>query len=257
MDKYSQLVSKLADRRPVMMANLMVESSPLMMTALENADCVLLDKEHGVFGTEELIPMTLRCRSLGLPTIVRVEYPEYHLIAKSIDLGADGIMLPRAETVEQVRTAVEAIKFFPEGRTGCGGFGLLRDGEDLHAFNRNRVLIVQIESKKGLDNMEDMIAAYGKYINGFLIGPNDYSIMMECPFVHDSDIMLEQYRQFYAICKKYNKSCGVFDPDLSHIERDVSFGANIFWLSDDITYMKTGFEMFVKMANDALDAAKN
>lgn len=252
MDKYSALKEKLKNCCPVTMANLMVTTSPLLLSAFESADCIVLDKEHGLYGTEELIPLTLRCRSLGLPTIVRVEYPEYHLIAKSLDLGADGIMLPRTETLEQVKIAVEAMKFYPKGRTGFGGFGLLRDGENLDAFNENRMLILQIESEKGLNNMESMIENYGEYINGFIIGPNDYSIIMGCPQVHDDKIMMEQYRKFYDICKKHNKSCGVFDPDLAHIKRDISFGANIFWLSDDLTYMKNGFEAYVKMTYEEL-----
>jgi len=254
MNSYQKLQEKLTNRAPVMMANMMVSTSPLLLSAFSAADCILLDKEHGVYGTEELIPLTMQCRALGLPSIVRVEDAQYHLIAKAIDLGADGIMIPRTETVEQVKTAVEAMHFFPKGRTGFGGFGLLREGENLTAFNQGRLLFLQIESEKGLNAMEDMIAAYGEYISAFIIGPNDYSIMMGVPLDHAHPVMLEQYRRFYQICKAHQISCGVFDPDRAHIDRDVSLGANVFWLSDDLSYMRAGFEQCVAQVKDSLNA---
>lgn len=242
MDKYSLLKQKLADRETVIMANLMLLSSPLMLSAFQSADCILLDKEHGVFGNEELIPMTLQCRNLGIPTIVRVEDKKYHLIAKAIDLGADGIMLPRVESVEQIKEAVDAMHFAPVGRTGIGGFGIFRDGETLEEFERGRILLPQIESPKGLACMEDMLKAYGEYIDGFIIGPNDYSIVCGVPFMHNHPVMLEQYERFYDICRRYGKSCGIFDPDLAAAQRDISYGANIFWISDDLSCLKSGFE---------------
>jgi len=225
------------------MGNLMNLTSPLMLRAFENADCVLLDKEHGVYGTEELIPLTLQCRAMGLPAIVRVEDKLYHLIAKAIDLGADGIMLPRTETVEQVKLCVEAMHFAPVGRTGVGGWGLFREETmDYDAFEKSRFFFPQIESPEGLANMEAMIGAYGDYIDGFIVGPNDYSVMMGVPFMLDHPVMMAEYEKFYAICKKYGKSCGIFDPDLAHAKRDHGMGANIFWLSDDFNCLKSGFD---------------
>lgn len=250
MDKYISLKEKIKNCGSITMANVMALQSPLMLKAFENADCVLLDKEHGVFGTEELIPMTLQCRAMGLPAIVRVEDSLYHLIAKAIDLGADGIMLPRTESVDQIKTAVEAMHFAPIGRTGFGGWGILRDGESFDEFQRGRFLFPQIESPKGLAAMEDMIAKYGEYIDGFIIGPNDYSIMMGIPRQLDHPAMLEEYRKFFEICKKYNKSCGIFDPDLAHVTRDYNMGANIFWVSDDLNCMKAGFEQLLKGINE-------
>ena len=253
MDKYTSLLQKLKDRQPVMMANIMVCHSPLLMGAFEQADCLLLDKEHGIFGSEELIPLTMQCRSLGLPTVVRVEEAQYHLVAKAIDMGADGIMVPRTETVEQVKTVVEAMHFYPKGRTGFGGFGLMRPGEDIERFNRNRVLLLQIESHQGLEAMEDMIAAYGEFINGFMIGPNDYSIMMGTPLNHGSPAMLAEYKQFYDLCHRHRMSCGTFDPDREHIRRDADYGANVFWLSDDFNYMKSGFERLIAETKDIIN----
>ena len=250
MNRYEIMKEKCRKCEPVIMANVMLIKSPFLLSAFETADCIVIDKEHGLYGTEELVPLTRECRAMGIPSIVRVEDALYHLIAKSMDLGADGIMLPRTETVEQVKTAVEAMHFAPIGRTGFGGWGILREGETFEEFQKGRFLFPQIESPKGLAVMEDMIREYGEYIDGFIIGPNDYSIMMGVPRQLDHPVMLEEYRKFFAICKKYRKPCGIFDPDLQHARRDEEMGASIFWLSDDLACMKAGFEALVNAVRE-------
>ena len=246
MNRYQDVKNKLCNQEKLTIANLMNITNPLMLPAFAGADMILLDKEHGPYDTERLIPLTMQCRALGIPSIVRVEDAVYHLIAKALDLGADGIMLPRTETLEQLKMAVDAMHFAPIGRTGFGGWGILRDGESFEEFENGRVLLVQIESPRGLAAMEEMISEYGPLIDGFVIGPNDYSIMMGVPRQLDHPLMLAEYEKFFAICKKHGKSCGIFDPDLDHARRDHAMGANIFWISDDFSCAKAGFEALLE-----------
>ncbi len=228
MNRYSNLKERLKARKPVSMANVMLALSPFVMDALSAADCVLLDKEHGLYGTEELLPMTMRCREKGIPSVVRVEDSLYHLIAKAIDLGADGVMLPRTETVEQVKTAVDAIHFAPVGRTGFGGWGILRQDETFDEFQRGRFFFPQIESPKGLDNLPAMLDAYGEYIDGVIIGPNDYSIQLGIPRQLDHPLLKEHIQRVFDVCISYGKSCGCYAADAEHIKLYSQMGANVF-----------------------------
>lgn len=243
---YRKLKAKLAAREPVTIANLMLLQSPLLLDALTDMDCILLDKEHGLYGTEELVPLTMRCRQLEIPSIIRVEDSVYHLIAKSIDLGADGIMLPRTETVEQVRTAVEAMHLAPIGRTGFGGWGIVREDETLDEFQDGRIFIPQIESERGLLAIPAILAEYDAYIDGFMIGPNDYAISMGCQRNFDSPVMLKQIQAVFDVCRSHGKSCGCFAADAEHARRYRDMGANIFWIGDDKTYIQSGVRSLLK-----------
>ncbi|MBP5225141.1 MAG: hypothetical protein J6Z38_06130 [Lachnospiraceae bacterium] len=246
MDKYKRLKEKFDNCEKISMANMMVMTSPLILQAYEDGDCVLIDKEHGVYGTEDLIPLTMTCRAMGLPSIVRVEDCLYHLIAKAIDMGADGIMIPRVESVEQVKTAVDAIRFMPVGRTGYGGWGIMRDGETFDEFQKGRLLVLQIESQKGLAAMEDIIAQYGDQIDAFIIGPNDFSIQMGVPRELDHPVMHEQYEIFFEICHRHHMSCGIYDPDLESVDRDLKYGANVFWIGGDVSLLKRAFNEYLE-----------
>ena len=245
MDRYQALKQKLKNRETVSISNVMVTLSPFMMDALTESDFILLDKEHGLYGTEELIPLTMRCRELGVPSIIRVEDSVYHLIAKSIDLGADGIMLPRTETPEQVKTAIDAIHFAPIGRTGIGGWGIVRKNESSDEFQKGRFFFVQIESPKGLENLPSILETYGEYIDGVIIGPNDYSIQLGVPRQLDDPLLNEHIGKIFDICIRYGISCGCFSADNEHTGLYKSMGANIFWIGDDSSYMRIGLKHFL------------
>ncbi|MBQ6679144.1 MAG: hypothetical protein IJM76_03900 [Lachnospiraceae bacterium] len=250
MDKYTRLKEKFDNCEKIAMANVILITDPLLLRAFADGDCVLIDKEHGVYGSEELVPLTMACRAMGLPAIVRVEDSVYHLIAKAIDMGADGIMVPRVESLEQVKTAVEATHFLPLGRTGFGGWGILRDGETFDEFQRGRRLILQIESEKGLSLMEEIIEKYGSYVDAFVIGPNDFSIQMGVPRELDHPVMHGQYEKFFEICHRHHKSCGIYDPDFAAIERDKAYGANLFWVSEDGALLKQAYDAYLKKINE-------
>ena len=250
MNRYTRLKERLNTRSSVCMTNISLSLSPFIVDALDACDCMLLDKEHGLYDTEALVPLLMRCREKGMPAIVRVEDTLYHLIAKPLDLGADGIMLPRVETVEQIALAVAAMHFAPVGRTGYGGWGIVRQGETVEDFNRGRFFFPQIESPKGLENLPAMLEKYGEYIDGIIIGPNDYSIMLGIPRQIDHPLLNEHIQKVFDVCARYGKSCGCFAPDGEHIRRYIGMGANIHWIADDFSYLREGLMHYMKFITD-------
>ena len=183
MNKYEALAKKLQNREKVIGTTMSMLNSPLLLEQMNRSelDFVLFDAEHGVFDTQNVISLLQVGRLMRLPTFVRAQDCEYHLIAKAIDMGADGVMVPRTETLEQLRTAVDALLFYPAGRKGCGGHGQFRPGEAFDDFGKTRFLMPQIESQKGIDMLPKMLEEYGQYISAVIIGPYDMSVMLDTP----------------------------------------------------------------------------
>ena len=129
---------------------------------------------------------------MGLPAFVRAQDAEYHLIAKAIDMGADGVMIPRTESPEQLKTAVDTLLFYPEGRKGSGGHAQFRKGEAYADFKKTRFLMPQIESPKGIEMLPKMLEEYGEHISAVMIGPYDLSIMVGTPKDIKSPVTKEQ-----------------------------------------------------------------
>ena len=81
-------------------------------------DCVFIGKEHSSLGCETITQMIQLARSLDIATIVRVEDSLYHHLAKPMDWGASGVMVPRVESEEQAKHIVNCIKYPPVGERG-------------------------------------------------------------------------------------------------------------------------------------------
>jgi 4-hydroxy-2-oxoheptanedioate aldolase len=104
-------------------------------------------------------------------------------------------MLPRTETLEQVETAIGALRFAPVGRKGFGGSHQFRTKETFDQFQANRLLILQIESPRGVSSLPDILARYNEQIAGIVIGPYDMSVQVGTPLEIDSAPALEQIRR--------------------------------------------------------------
>lgn len=243
MNKYDLLEYKLKERKKVLGTTMSMINSPLIIEKMnrDDLDFILFDAEHGVFNNENLIPALQVCRLMGLPSFVRIPDCKYHLIARAIDLGADGIMLPRTESLEQVKEAIESLRFAPKGRTGCGGHGQFKKGEGYEGFQKSRYLFVQIESQPGIDILPEIIETYGDEISGIIIGPYDMAVMLGTPFNIKSDVMQVAIQKVFDICNERNMSCGIFCDDeiLSRKYRDM--GANVLWACTDNVFFLRGY----------------
>ena len=243
MNKYQNLENKLANCEKVLGTTMSMINSPLVVEKMnrDDLDFILFDAEHGIFNSENLVPCLQVCRLMGLPSFVRVPDAEYHLMSRMMYMGADGIMLPRTESLEQVKTAVEAIRFAPIGKTGCGGHGQFRKGEGYEGFQKSRYLFVQIESQPGIDLLPEIIEKYGDDIAGIIIGPYDMSVMLGTPFNIRSEVMIEAIQKTFDICNERKMSCGIFCDDevLSKKYRDM--GANVLWACTDNNFFMRGY----------------
>ena len=245
MNKYEALAQKLQNREKVIGTTMSMLNSPLLLEQMNRSelDFVLFDAEHGVFDTQNVISLLQVGRLMGLPTFVRAQDCEYHLIAKAIDMGADGVMIPRTETLEQLRTAVDALLFYPAGRKGCGGHGQFRPGEAFADFGKTRFLMPQIESHKGITMLPQMLEEYGEHISAVIIGPYDMSVMLGTPKQIGSPVMLEAIQKVFDICNAYGKSCGIFCDNEVLAQKYRDMGCNVLWTATDKDFFMRGYNL--------------
>lgn len=204
-------------------------------------DMLIVDMEHGILSLETVEGILRMCRILGLPSVIRVPDTQYHLISKPIDMGADGILVPRVETLEQAEKAVESIRFYPEGKKGCGGFSLFKSGETIPDINLNRMLFFQIESPLGVENLDLILNKYGIHIDGIIVGPTDMSIMMGIPLQYKDPELISQIKKVIGICERYKKSCGIYCDATDDIRYWRDQGMNIIWSGVDFGFLNKAY----------------
>ena len=91
---------------------------PAVMQILKNAgyDFATIDMEHGVFDYESVADLSRFGRHIGITPLVRVPDKQYPYIARALDVGAQGVMVPRLRSAEDVLEVVNIYQVSPSGR---------------------------------------------------------------------------------------------------------------------------------------------
>lgn len=142
-------------------------------------DCVIVDMEHGAGGYLDAIPLLQAIKASGCAGLARVEANEPVTIKRALDIGVAGLVIPSIHSAEEARAAVSACRYPPEGiRGNASGFirgaryGL--DAKDYQErTNEELFVILQIESREGLEAAEEIAAVPG--CDMLFIGPTDLS----------------------------------------------------------------------------------
>jgi 2-dehydro-3-deoxyglucarate aldolase/4-hydroxy-2-oxoheptanedioate aldolase len=130
-------------------------------------DFVVVDMEHSGFTMADIADMMAWFKLTTVASFVRVPQIEYHFIARSLDAGALGIMIPDVQDAAEARAIVDAAKYAPLGKRGVAigtantDFKRVAPGEFMNYANENTTVICQIESQEGLDHVEDIASTAG------------------------------------------------------------------------------------------------
>jgi 2-keto-3-deoxy-L-rhamnonate aldolase RhmA len=161
--------------------------SPDVVRALAAAglDWVFFDAEHGAFSLETLQDLMRVATGAGLCPIVRVADLQYALIARALDCGAQGVLLPRVESPALLAQAVSWTRFPPMGTRGFGlaapqlDYEPVTIAEAIAHVNANVLVVLQIETRTALERIDELLAVPN--IDAVLIGPGDLSISLGIP----------------------------------------------------------------------------
>ncbi|KAF8117836.1 hypothetical protein N665_0008s0177 [Sinapis alba] len=159
---------------------LLFSASPTMaeIASLAGYDFVVVDMEHGPADFSAALHCIRATATSGCKTVIRVPETSAAYAKKALDLGPEGIMFPKVETGEAAAEAVSFCSYPPHGVRGCA-FTLVRDsafGFDkryLEHYRDNRLIMCQVETAKGVKNIQDIIAVDG--MDCVTTGPRDLS----------------------------------------------------------------------------------
>src|SRR5205085_9402170 len=143
---------------------------------------VFLDLEHSSFDLETMHDMIRACADSGITPIVRVGELAYSLVARMLDSGAQGIVLPRLEDPAVLREALSWMRFPPEGKRGYGvnptmlRYEARSFPEVIEHQNRNTLAVVQFETRSAIERADELLSLKG--IDIAMVGPADLSIAL-------------------------------------------------------------------------------
>ncbi|WP_332680599.1 HpcH/HpaI aldolase family protein [Bosea sp. (in: a-proteobacteria)] len=214
------------------------------IAAAAGAEFILLDMEHTGTGFETMRMLCAACRGLSIAPIIRVPTTEYSLIARALDIGAHGVMVPMVNTVEQARLIASCAHYPPAGHRGAA-FGIAHDdylpgdpAEKIARASARTVIIAQIESPQGVENAEAIAAVPG--IDVLWVGHFDLSNFMGIPgqFAHpDFDAAL---RHVGRSARAKGKAAGLMAGDLGWSKRVREIGYSVIAQGIDAAHYQNG-----------------
>ena len=128
-------------------------------------DFVVLDGEHGAIDWSSMDQMIQSCNASGIVSVVRVLHNnDQEVIMRTLDLGAQGILLPHCRTAGDARLLKEAATYPPGGKRGYGPgrstfWGRVSQKEYLKKADDSILLIAIIEDVEGVENIDEIAAA--------------------------------------------------------------------------------------------------
>lgn len=176
-------------------------------------DYVFIDMEHSGFDFETVQDMIAAAASSSITPIVRVGELLYSLVARLLDVGAQGIIFPRVESPELLAEAVSWTRFPPVGKRGFGMMAPVLDYEPatfpaiMEHQNTNTTVVVQFETRVALERADELLSIPG--VDVAMIGPSDLSISLGVPGQSEHPSLVDAVTKFIAHCREHGVVPGI------------------------------------------------
>lgn len=151
------------------------------ISASAGFDWLTVDGEHAPNDLQSIIGHLQVIEPSNSHAVVRPPVGDVHLIKQLLDTGAQTLLIPMVESGEQAQLMVDAVTYPPHGIRGVGSalarasaFSAIDDY--LETAGSEICLLVQVENRKGLEALDDILAVDG--VDGVFIGPADLAADM-------------------------------------------------------------------------------
>ena len=198
-------------------------------------DWVVIDAEHGHLDWKDINSHIRAALRSDTVVLVRIAERSTILSKRALDIGADGIMIPWMEKVEEVEEAVRDCRYPPEGRRGIGGERATAWGqclsENAAEANENVLIVPLIESIAAIPNVATMCEVDG--IDLFFFGPADFSSTAGFRGQWEGPGVAEQILSLKDTINAAGKHCGVVSTSNQNLTDRLDQGFRMLALGTD------------------------
>jgi 4-hydroxy-2-oxoheptanedioate aldolase len=205
-------------------------------------DFIYIDMEHSSFSIETVGALCSTALYAGIVPIIRPPGPAHHLLSRPLDNGAMGILMPHVDTPEEARAAVSAVKFTPLGARGsqppspATQFHTAKAADVMAASNDETILMVQIESPRGIDNLDAILAVDG--VDGAVIGRGDLSAELGVGGQRDHPDVLAAVETLIDACRRHDKIPGLLVQSTDDARQWIAKGIRMIAYMSEATILR-------------------
>jgi 4-hydroxy-2-oxoheptanedioate aldolase len=218
-------------------------------------DWLLVDSQHGPMGYEKLSAMLSGISNGGAKSLVRVGgYGDRPGIQQSLDLGADGVLVPYINNADEARQAVSCARYPTTGTRSVYFPQRSMNKEGLLGYaggaNSNVIVALQVETADCIKNIDEIAAVPG--VDLLFLGQNDLCMSMglyekyEFPHMYTSPEIGAATEKLVAAARKNNVILGLFLFGTSRVGEFLDKGFPFISIGNDLHHVLTQAGAYVK-----------
>lgn len=218
-------------------------------------DWALIDLEHGMATETEVLGQLVAIQATPTAALVRVVSAERMRVGRILDLGAEGLMIPRLETPEQLRETVRWMRYPPAGirgvATGTRGAGYATVGHpQIRDLNERILGVFQVESRVAVEAIDELAAIDG--VDVLFVGPADLSHDMGVPGDFADPGFVAALDRVVASATAHGKATGILVRGASEVTAYRARGFTFIGIGSDSGLVTSGARSQVAEARAAL-----
>ncbi|HEY6632998.1 MAG TPA: HpcH/HpaI aldolase/citrate lyase family protein [Rhizobiaceae bacterium] len=225
-------------------------------------DAVTLDMQHGGHNEDSVLRSLLPVVRSGKPALVRIPVGRFDMASRALDMGAEAVIAPMVNSIEDARRFGAAMKYPPVGERSWGPtYGFPRYGkgdfaEWLRDSNKRTVSFAMIETRAAVDILDDILDAPG--IDAIFLGPSDFSIAWTNGAGVNATLedMMPTVERIAGRARKAGKYAGIYIVDPTIAGRYVSMGYQFLAMGSEHTLMRLGSEALLGGVRASLSGIK-
>lgn len=211
-------------------------------------DWLLFDGEHAPNTLQTLLAQLQAVAPYPVEPVARVPVGDPAIIKQYLDIGFRTLLVPMMESAEQAERTVAATRFPPRGIRGvasatsrASGFGA--SPTYLATAHENVTLIVQIENRAGLDDVDAIAAVEG--VDALFVGPSDLAASLGYLGNTGAPEVQQAIAHAKARIDAAGKSAGIFSVSADDARRRMDEGFSFISVGTDIGLLTSGSRMLL------------
>jgi 2-keto-3-deoxy-L-rhamnonate aldolase RhmA len=213
-------------------------------------DFVVIDTEHTGLSAAQVADLITWFKATTVAPFVRIPQIQYHFVARTLDFGALGLMVPNVKTGAEAKAIVNAAKYAPAGQRGImlgntnTDFKGVNPPEFLDYANRNTTIICQIESVEGIENLEAIATTQG--VDVLWVGHFDLTQSMGIPGQFHDPRFLDSLKKVVDVAAAHGLGAGIQPANLEQAQEWMEIGYNVISYSGDFSVYATALTQAVQ-----------
>lgn len=226
--------------------------------AAQGFDAVTLDMQHGGHHEDSVLRGLLPVLRAGKHTVVRIPVGRFDMASRALDFGAEAVIAPMINSVEDARRFAASMKYPPLGERSWGPtYAFPRHGKgDFAAWlaesNSRTVSFAMVETRSALDALDGILDTPG--IDAIFVGPSDFSIAWTSGRAVNGTLedMMKTVEEIAARTRKAGKHAGIFLADAGFAGRYADMGFRFMALGGEHKLMAVGADSLLGTARSSL-----